>query len=309
MEYLNTRACFKGKFPFKIGTTSFIYPDTYAGNVARLGSFFDEIELLFFESDPPDNLPDKDEIQILAQLGHDLDIAYNVHLPYDVDPGHADDRVRHHAVDILKTVFDLSVPLTPSTHTLHLPLERPDPDPGFLKKWRKNLRESFKQLLDHGLSGHLISIENLNYPFHWIEDIVFEFDLGICLDIGHLIAREFDINLAFQKYADRIRIIHPHAVDGPKDHLGMDRLMENRRSEITRILERFTGTVSIEVFSFENLASSLFFFESLRAEESRSSKISKKGGCCEHESRLVKTHQKAGATDAAEIFSRSIQAL
>jgi sugar phosphate isomerase/epimerase len=309
MTCLHPPVSFKGCFPFKVGTTSFIYPDVYARNVKMLGPFFDEIELLFLQSDPSSCLPEKKEVQLLAQLGHDLDIAYNVHLPYDIDPGHADERVRNHAVDILKTIFDLSAPLAPSTHTLHLPLDTTNPDTEDLKKWRQNLRISLARLMDHGISGYLLSIENLTYPLAWVEDIIFEFDLQICLDIGHLMAQGIDINLVFQKYADRIRIIHLHGVDGPKDHLALDTLTEQQGADVIRILKGFAGTVSIEVFSFENLASSLFFFESLRAEEPRSSKISNKGGCREHKSRLGKTHQKAGAVDAAQILSRGICAL
>jgi hypothetical protein len=39
---------------FRLGTTSFIVPDHIIPNVMKLGYFFDEIELLVFESDPLD---------------------------------------------------------------------------------------------------------------------------------------------------------------------------------------------------------------------------------------------------------------
>ena len=43
---------YKGIFPFKIGTTSFIYPDGYVQNVKMLAPYLDEIELILFESAP-----------------------------------------------------------------------------------------------------------------------------------------------------------------------------------------------------------------------------------------------------------------
>jgi len=39
---------YKHAYPFKLGTTSFIYPDGYVPNVKMLGPYMDEIELLFF---------------------------------------------------------------------------------------------------------------------------------------------------------------------------------------------------------------------------------------------------------------------
>ena len=51
---------YKGMFPFKIGTTSFIYPDNYVQNVNMLAPYLDEIELIFFES-IPNSLPTNHE--------------------------------------------------------------------------------------------------------------------------------------------------------------------------------------------------------------------------------------------------------
>ena len=47
----------KSGYPFRLGTTSFIYPAGWAENVARLAPLVDEVELLFFESQIPGSLP------------------------------------------------------------------------------------------------------------------------------------------------------------------------------------------------------------------------------------------------------------
>jgi len=70
--------------PFKLGTTSFIFPDHIIPNVKKLGPFFDEIELLIFESQPAFVLPSKDEIKELLYLSQKHDLTYNIHLPIDV---------------------------------------------------------------------------------------------------------------------------------------------------------------------------------------------------------------------------------
>jgi len=45
------------------------------------------------------------------------------------------------------------------------------------------------------------------------------------------------------------------------DHTTLDRLNEPLASTVLQILKRFGGVVSLEVFSFENLNSSLKFIE------------------------------------------------
>ena len=44
--YPSLTKSYKGFYPFKLATTSFIYPDDYMPNVKMLGSFFDEIVFL-----------------------------------------------------------------------------------------------------------------------------------------------------------------------------------------------------------------------------------------------------------------------
>ncbi|MBW2248941.1 MAG: sugar phosphate isomerase/epimerase, partial [Deltaproteobacteria bacterium] len=110
---------YKGLYPFKLGTTSFIYPAGYAQNVIILAPYVDEIELLLFESNP-DSLPSTHEIKKLLSLSKEFDLTYNVHLPTDVSLSDPEPSIRHAAVETLKKVMDLTAPLSPSTCTLHL---------------------------------------------------------------------------------------------------------------------------------------------------------------------------------------------
>ena len=65
---------YKGFYPFKIGTTSFIYPDLYVPNVRMLGPFVDEIELLLFESGPSASLLSKTVIADLQHLSREFNL-------------------------------------------------------------------------------------------------------------------------------------------------------------------------------------------------------------------------------------------
>jgi hypothetical protein len=56
LKYPRLTKSYKGFYPFKLATTSFIYPDDYIPNVKMLGPFVDEIELLLFESNDIESL-------------------------------------------------------------------------------------------------------------------------------------------------------------------------------------------------------------------------------------------------------------
>ena len=83
-DYLPPPRSVKGCYPFRLGTTSFIYPDHYVPNVQMLGPYFDEVELLMFESRWPDSLPTGETIDALARISAETDLGYNIHLPTDV---------------------------------------------------------------------------------------------------------------------------------------------------------------------------------------------------------------------------------
>jgi sugar phosphate isomerase/epimerase len=252
---------YKGTYPFRLGTTSFIYPDHYTPNVKHLGSYLDEIELLMFESVLPESLPESGEIKELARLAKDLDVTYNVHLPTDVSFGHPDEQKRLAAVDTIKKVIDLTAILSPSTCTLHLPYDRPSRDTETVAAWQRLVHESVGHLMDKGVPGRLISIETLDYPFDWVKPIIVDFDLSVCLDLGHLMIYGYDMASAFEQYADRTAVIHLHGVEDGQDHIALDRLSAKQIAAVMRILQQYTGTVSMEVFCFEHLKKSLAFLE------------------------------------------------
>ena len=250
---------------FKLGTTSFIFPDHIIPNVKKLGPFFDEIEILVFESQPKEVLPSKNDIKELLCLSKELDITYNIHLPIDVSLTHESLEKRQKAKDTFLEVIDIFAPLNPTTHTLHLEMPRDvKNDMGnqkMLNNWEKQTRQSLGALISDMSDPGIISIETLDYPFSCLETLVEEFDLSVCIDAGHQIKYGHNLLETFEKHKLRTPIIHLHGVDFSeqyiKDHTSLDKLPKKYLRQIRTILEQFSGVVSLEVFNLENLNRSL----------------------------------------------------
>jgi sugar phosphate isomerase/epimerase len=248
---------YKGSFPFKLATTSYIYPDHLIPNVVKLAPFFDEIELVLFESQGQDNLSDGEQVLGLRDLRLQQGINFNIHLPIDLYLGDEDEKVRISGLSTIKKIVEATLCLNPSVYTLHL--ERKTQ--AGLQDWQRRLIRSMEEVLRWSVDPGRISIETLGYPFEWIEEIVRDFGFSICLDIGHILISGQDLELHFEKYLSRTSIIHLHGFEDGVDHLGIDRLTGPVLDLIIDRLRNFRGTVSIEVFSMDELKRSLVTLE------------------------------------------------
>lgn len=252
---------------FKLGTTSFIFPDNIIPNVNRLGAFFDEIELLVFESQPETILPSKEDIRELLYLSNKYDLTYNIHLPTDVSLTCESKSSRLEAGDTILKVMELFEPLNPTTYTLHLDMpfaadiKNNHIDKFQIKKWQDRVFQSLESLLSSVPLPEIISIETLDYPLSFVESFIEKFNLSVCIDAGHQIKYDHNLLQTFERHKLRTSIIHLHGVDFSqskiKDHTGLDKLPAEYMSQIQTILNNYTGVVSIEVFNLDNLNLSL----------------------------------------------------
>jgi sugar phosphate isomerase/epimerase len=262
MPFPSLPKSYKRAFPFKLATTSYIYPDRIIPNVTLLAPFFDEIELVLFESEAQDNLPGESEINALKGLSLHQDVGFNIHLPIDIFLGDRSEEVRSKAPSIVKRMIERTLPLDPYAYILHFDLRNKNGEEETdLEAWHRRLIQSIKEILEYGIEPKRISIETLGYPFEWIEDIIREFGLSICLDIGHILIHGRDLRLYLERYLPRASIIHLHGFQNGIDHLGIDRLPEPFLKLILSFLRDYKGTVSIEVFSIEDLKRSLILLE------------------------------------------------
>lgn len=258
--YLTLPESYKGKYPFKIGATSYIYPDHMVPNVKMLAPFLDEIELLLFESVLPDSIPSKNEINALHEISKEHGTTYNIHLPADIFPGSSNYADRLCFVETVLNIIDHTLILSPSTYTLHLPYPDDSDKTGCDKIWLNNVYDSMEKLIESGVESKTISIETLEYPFEWIDDIISDFNFSVCIDVGHLLQNGYNVERVFKNYLDITSIIHLHGVKNGHDHLALDKLLREDIKTLIKYMHGFTGTVSIEVFSFDNLLSSLQHF-------------------------------------------------
>ncbi|MDM8535996.1 cobamide remodeling phosphodiesterase CbiR [Desulfobacterales bacterium HSG17] len=252
---------YKKKFPFKLGTTSFIYPDDYIPNAQMLAPYVDEVELLIFESTWPDSIPSTETIERLRIIGKETSLKYNIHLPIDVSLTASDPKVHEHGVRVLCQVIERTSPLCPSTYTLHLPFNRKLNNDKEIKKRLDNACKGLEKILQTGIKSSLISVETLEYPFEWVKPLINDFNLSICMDIGHLFLYNFDPESFYDKFSDKISIIHLHGVRDKQDHISLEKLSQDHMQIVKKILKQFKGIVSLEVFSYKNLVPSLILLD------------------------------------------------
>ena len=247
LHSLKKRCC------FRTATTSFIYPAGYQENIRRLGPYFDEIELLFLESRFAENLPDKVLTGELAQLAHEYDLTYNIHLPMDIVPNSADVITRRQDTAVLQRYIEALEPLQPTAYCLHLPF---DDQPDF----KERCRETLQALLHGGLTPKRLTVENLEYPLTSLQTIIEELDVGVCLDIGHTILFDTGFKEHAAAFASRIKTVHLHGANREHDHKGLDILAQNAPI-VLEFLRTFRGTVSLEVFGIKELNASLAWLQ------------------------------------------------
>lgn len=256
--YRELEHSYKHRFPFRLSAPSFIYPADYITNVQRLAPFVDEIELLLFES-APQSLPTGEEVDRLKGLARQFDLSYNVHLPLDLNLGSRDTRHRQQAVLALTDILNRVKPLAPTTHTLHLTLAGYDAeDESAVASWQERSMQSLDALLANSrLAPRMISIETLSYPPLLFAPIADQLDTAVCVDVGHILRYGYNLETVLARYADRITILHLHGVFEGEDHLSLAQMPLRAMDTVKTFIARFTGSVSLEVFSFERLESSL----------------------------------------------------
>ena len=248
----------KGRFPFRLGTTSYIIPDAILPNVRFLAPWVDEIELVLFESGRDDNLPSGEDISALAALAGEHRLTYNVHLPTDVLLGHPDAGIRAAACATIMRFYERTRSLPPTAYCLHLEKDRRrEMTPDTVGAWLTNLLYSLEHLFEAGLPPSLVAVENIDYTFRWIYPLIRDLDLPICLDLGHLLIQGEDVETYLDLYGDRTVMIHLHGVEAGRDHRSLAGIPDREWRIITAFLKDYQGGLSIEVFSREDLHRSL----------------------------------------------------
>lgn len=248
----------KGGFPFRLSTTSCVIPESILANIQLLGPYIDEVELVFFETRRETNFPSFHEIRDMRQAAQDLDITYNVHLPGDLFFGDPAPSLRSRFRETVLRFYERTLPLDPTLYILHLDSRRADgvvePD---LNAWADRVEGSLTALVKDGLDPTQVAVENLEYPLDKLIPFVKRTGLKLCLDIGHLILYGHDLQDQLDRHALNSAMIHLHGVRKGVDHLGVQWISPDDWEMICSLLVDYTGGLSIEIFSMDDLAASL----------------------------------------------------
>lgn len=239
---------------FRLGTTSYIYPDELLPNVRKLAAVVDDIELVLFEVDKyGTNLPNASEVAELRTLARQHDLTYTVHLPLDLD--WKDARTLDKIVRALKATRSLE----PFAYILHLDGRSllGTPGPEVIARWQSESARALDQVLTW-VEAPRLCIENLEaWSPEYLHELVIAKRVARCVDVGHFWLSRSDPLPHLEEHIARTRVVHIHGVH-TRDHQS---LAHQPRQEVRRVLDllarsNFTGVLTLEVFGLDDFLSS-----------------------------------------------------
>ncbi len=251
---------------FKIATTSYIYPADILTNVDKLKNIVDGIQLIFFESPENSTLPNPVDIKKLKKIASEYDLKYFIHLPVDIDLSTDNDTKRKKSLNTINKMIETGEKINCQFYIAHLNLPNLNKEDlinkkkctavfyKFITNTVKNLDSIFKQF---PIKKKFL-IENTDYNIRYLDYLLFEYGLDLCLDIGHLVLQKEDIIIKIKKYTEKIKLVHLHGINKKKeDHKSLSHF---KKSELKKILISCKKTnaafLVIEVFDEESFFNS-----------------------------------------------------
>lgn len=170
-----------------------------------------------------------DELKLMKK---DYGLTYTVHLPFRaVELCYPDNGVKQAFVNLIVKAIHVMEPLIPEAYVVHGNGKLGEkagrfPDNSYIMKYiTKQTEEVLHSIIDKsGISPGRIAIENLNFPFAVLDDVINKTGVNVCMDVGHLAAGfsgSFTIKTFLEKYYEKIINIHLHD--------GYNRMTDNGR--------------------------------------------------------------------------------
>ncbi len=165
----------------------------------------------------------------LLELKRDLGLAYTVHLPmWSVEPSSPQQDVRRGSVEAVVRAIRTTLPLEPEVFVLHatnaLAAEMgrwklpPIARTALLGILQENARRSLVEILEAtGIATRSLAVETIEFPFDLTLELAEELDLGVCVDVGHVLAGfsgTLDPFEALERALPRLMEVHLH--DSPR---------------------------------------------------------------------------------------------
>lgn len=241
--------------PFRVGSTSYVYPDDILPNVERLAADgdVDDIELILFEvDDGATNLPDSHTIDRLCSLAAQHSLTYSVHLPLDLALA-ADGSAQHQSLFKAERVIRLTQPLTPSAYVFHL-----DGQGVQTANWIDRALRALEIVISWVDEPSLLAVENLEtWSPHYLEPILERLPISRTTDIGHLWKTGVSPLNVLDAWLPRTRVIHLHGI-GERDHKSLALMPAEQLDPVVAALLRmpYCGVLTLEVFETADFFSS-----------------------------------------------------
>lgn len=173
---------------FTLSAPSYVLPASIEENSLFLKDYVKNVYIALFERAACLAYTQKDIPFSLSELGLD----YHVHFPLDLTW----ENKEKDSWDLLQLVEKVAF-LKPKVFVLHPPAHF------------QELYFFSQQWLEKGLSPRALCIENIkgrDLALFW--EVIRDFDLGICLDIGHLLAYEQENILILPNFWEHVEVIH-----------------------------------------------------------------------------------------------------
>ncbi len=277
---VNTRVDAQSSFLYAVPTLTFPELDTET-NVRAMAEFAPCIEVTL---DYGFNLPLTDDlVRRLVAAKEELGLEYTVHLPLTINLASLNDLVREASVETVRRVLVAARPLEARAYALHVtPIYKPEGSSlgeEFAHKQLKQVlgvaRESLEKLLPLVGNPRRLCVENIWASLYLLyEEVVRPLDLGVCLDLGHLLLDSKSPVEYLRLYRDQLEHIHLHDVVNGRDHLPLG--SESGTLDLDGVVQTlfeldYQGVVVHELFHVEHIKQSLSTFRKAieRAETAR----------------------------------------
>ncbi len=240
------------RFPFRLGTTSYIIPDDILPNVRFLAEKVRDVELVLFDVDTFCNIPTTEQIAELNAITARHDLSFTVHLPLDLKFSGEMEKMDESILKA-KRVIKSCLPLSPRAFVLHLdshaiPME---PSEAETATWIRNCVRSLHQLLPCLPDPALLAVENLeSYPPSLNHAVLDQVPVSECIDVGHLWLQGINAPDYLAERIERTRVIHLHGI-GTRDHQSLALMPYTQvKAVIDQLITlNYRGVVTLEVFS------------------------------------------------------------
>lgn len=244
-------------YPFRVGSTSYVYPADILPNVRALAGYIDDIELVFFESPDFSNVPGPDVVREMAALAAANGLTFSVHFPIDRKLGSTDAAEREALLSQMLRLIDLARPLPVSAYVLHVEGIKDGAPPERIRQWQRDAMPLLARVADAVPSPGLVAVENLAYPFEWCDPFLEAYGFSVCLDAGHLWEMGYDWKAHVARYLPRTRIIHLYGPGERSGHISLATAPRDRTAAFLKAIAAFSGVLTLETFGYEDTATSL----------------------------------------------------